>query len=85
MGNHRWSGWPGAFCLYCGAEDLEETAIALGYFDIETGEWDTEEHRKMYTNTKCPFVPDGVDPYSMPYPLPRPPEEEQGGNIDERT
>jgi hypothetical protein len=26
---HRWSGWPGAFCLDCGAEDANEVCIAL--------------------------------------------------------
>jgi len=24
MSEHRWSGWPGAFCLRCGAEDVAE-------------------------------------------------------------
>lgn len=27
---HRWSGWPGAFCLYCGREDQREIALADG-------------------------------------------------------
>ena len=26
--NHRWSGWPGAYCLYCGCEDPAEYCIA---------------------------------------------------------
>lgn len=25
MTEHNWSGWPGAFCLNCGAEDVVET------------------------------------------------------------
>jgi hypothetical protein len=25
---HRWSGWPGAFCLDCGLEDAMELAVA---------------------------------------------------------
>ncbi len=25
---HRWSGWPGARCLDCGAEDAREACIA---------------------------------------------------------
>ena len=24
---HRWSGWPGAFCLNCGAEDRTELCV----------------------------------------------------------
>jgi hypothetical protein len=24
---HRWSGWPGAFCLDCGAEDQREICV----------------------------------------------------------
>ena len=27
MGLHRWSGWPGAFCLRCGAEDPREVCL----------------------------------------------------------
>jgi hypothetical protein len=30
MSEHRWSGWPGAWCLDCGIEDPHETALALG-------------------------------------------------------
>ena len=26
--NHRWSGWPGAYCFYCGGEDLNEICVA---------------------------------------------------------
>ena len=25
---HRWSGWPGAYCLDCGAEDQAEVCLA---------------------------------------------------------
>ncbi len=27
-GSHRWSGWPGAWCLDCGAEDAREVCLA---------------------------------------------------------
>jgi hypothetical protein len=27
---HRWSGWPGAYCHYCGREDQREIALADG-------------------------------------------------------
>lgn len=33
--SHRWSGWPGAWCLDCGSEDLNEVAIAYGEYDWE--------------------------------------------------
>lgn len=26
--NHRWSGWPGAHCLYCGCADPMEEELA---------------------------------------------------------
>jgi hypothetical protein len=29
---HRWSGWPGAWCLDCGTEDQHEIAFAEGNF-----------------------------------------------------
>lgn len=30
---HRWSGWPGAWCLDCGCEDPREVALADGRVD----------------------------------------------------
>ncbi len=30
MSLHRWSGWPGAFCLRCFCEDPVELALADG-------------------------------------------------------
>jgi hypothetical protein len=30
MTGHRWSGWPGAWCLDCGCEDPHEIALAEG-------------------------------------------------------
>lgn len=27
---HRWSGWPGAWCLDCGCDDPQELALADG-------------------------------------------------------
>lgn len=40
MAEHRWSGWPGAYCLDCGAKDPREIAMADGsiYFDCNRGE-----------------------------------------------
>jgi hypothetical protein len=28
VSEHRWSGWPGAYCLDCGAEDAVERCVA---------------------------------------------------------
>lgn len=28
MPDHRWSGWPGAWCLDCGAADQREVCLA---------------------------------------------------------
>lgn len=44
---HDWSGWPGAVCLICGAEDAVENALALGWINPVTGEFDTVEHKKL--------------------------------------
>jgi hypothetical protein len=35
MGEHRWSGWPGAWCLDCGKSDPRETALADGSFEVD--------------------------------------------------
>ena len=32
MTPHRWSGWPGAWCLDCGIEDPFEIAIGEGNY-----------------------------------------------------
>ena len=35
MTEHRWSGWPGAWCLDCGAEDPREIALAEGRMNAD--------------------------------------------------
>lgn len=30
---HRWSGWPGAWCIDCGVEDPREIALAEGQWE----------------------------------------------------
>jgi hypothetical protein len=35
MTEHRWSGWPGAWCLDCGREDPMEVALAEGRCDAD--------------------------------------------------
>lgn len=66
---HKWSGWPGAFCLKCGSEDPTENAIGLGWLDpggpCEDGsfslyKWDTEEHRLIVEKANiCPNTNSG--------------------------
>ncbi len=60
MGKHRWSGWPGAICLKCGAEHALETAIAFGWYDPCTNIWDNQEHKKMVEDcdNNCPVMDD---------------------------
>ena len=66
---HRWSGWPGAYCIKCGAEDMLETALALGWFDpghpgnpndvnqpAYEASWDTLEHEALVVKSSfCPI------------------------------
>lgn len=40
MTEHRWSGWPGAWCLDCGCEDPRERALA-------DGDWDEDDENGM--------------------------------------
>lgn len=48
MSEHRWSGWPGAWCLDCGIEDFMEVAIGISVYEPFTQEWkDTEESKKL--------------------------------------
>jgi hypothetical protein len=35
MTAHRWSGWPGAWCLDCGCDDPFEIALADGKFTFD--------------------------------------------------
>ncbi len=54
MNAHRWSGWPGAFCLKCGAEDQVEIALADDAFDVETGIFYDYELQEAYAQAPCP-------------------------------
>ncbi len=58
MSEHHWSGWPGAFCLHCGKEDLWEIAIGRGLYDPYHEIWtDAEESdvlKKMIAEDNCP-------------------------------
>ena len=71
MGQHRWSGWPGAYCLLCGAEDAMEVAVADGWYDPFTMKWDAEEHRRLVVeaHNNCPHTKPGEDPFKVEPPL----------------
>lgn len=53
---HKWSGWPGAYCLVCGAEDALENAMGLGWYDAYDDKWDTKEHEQEVIDAQnnCP-------------------------------
>ena len=53
MAEHRWSGWPGAWCLDCGTEDRSEIALANGAFDI-SDDGETITIHADYENGECP-------------------------------
>lgn len=64
MSGHRWSGWPGAWCLDCGAEDLIEIAIGEGYYDPYSGAWADGVSPADYDVGACPCPGEGrADPY----------------------
>jgi hypothetical protein len=47
---HQWSGWPGAFCLRCGAGNVLETAVADSWLDFGEGQeevWRSEDHKEL--------------------------------------
>lgn len=46
MADHRWSGWPGAWCLDCGQEDKRELCLADGH--------DLGCDRRECKNEDCP-------------------------------
>jgi len=39
--SHQWSGWPGAYCIWCFLDDPLEQAVADG--TEETDKWDCPE------------------------------------------
>lgn len=56
MSDHRWSGWPGAWCLDCGAPDVSEACVAN--HDEAFGAEITDENpygmREHCVNPPCP-------------------------------
>ena len=56
---HHWSGWPGAYCLHCGIEDVWEIAIGRGLYDPYSETWvagdESEKLKKIIEkNDECP-------------------------------
>ena len=45
---HHWSGWPGAYCMKCLAEDPLEIALVDGDYDPERDEWKSDEKREAF-------------------------------------
>ena len=59
---HNWSGWPGAYCTRCGAEDAFENAMGMGWVDLIGGgeemlaeKWKSPTHEKLVKlcNNNC--------------------------------
>ncbi len=50
---HQWSGWPGAYCQKCGADDFMELAIGRSVFDPYTNKWATPAAEKEYAQQPC--------------------------------
>lgn len=80
MTEHRWSGWPGAWCLDCGCEDPVEIALADGTM-IEVDDpaaplgfrYEAPEHLKAEFAAKMVCPEPGSrrhDPYARPLDKP---------------
>jgi len=55
---HHWSGWPGAYCLHCGAEDPIEIALADNTYDPVSGVWESADAEDQYRyDLWCPGRP----------------------------
>ena len=44
---HRWSGWPGAWCLDCGDEDVLEHAMNCGECHVPYGPEDEDQKTRL--------------------------------------
>ena len=53
MSEHRWSGWPGAWCLDCGAADAREECLAEYHRD-EKHQIPDEMLGHICMNDPCP-------------------------------
>lgn len=62
LATHRWSGWPGAYCMLCGQSDPVE-------YQIADDPYNTWMIMHLWACPPCPHVPYGVDPYSVTFPV----------------
>ena len=62
---HKWSGWPGAWCLNCGIEDQVEIAIGDGVYNPYTNEWSDKQREIdcMTAMRECHGEEDSFNPY----------------------
>jgi hypothetical protein len=70
MNQHRWSGYPGAWCLDCGQEDQNEICVAEHNRLLECthGHWMCDQHPPLgcdeHKNGPCYHAGEGLaDPY----------------------
>jgi hypothetical protein len=49
--DHRWSGWPGAWCQDCGTSDMREECLAKDGHDIPCGLVECQNLPCRYPNT----------------------------------
>jgi len=73
MSHHRWSGWPGAWCLDCGCADPYEQAMADNKLrlpdDLDSGRpviWDDEREEITVIGLMVCWEPGSMrfDPYA---------------------
>ena len=50
---HDWSGWPGAFCINCHAEQVLELALADNWYDPIDAKFKTPEHQELQELCDC--------------------------------
>lgn len=63
--SHRWSGWPGAYCMLCGIEDPIEIALADGFnFDINGNRIGTDNIGLYSFSVGVDAVPFVINVYS---------------------
>ncbi len=72
MSEHRWSGWPGAWCLDCGVEDELEICVAEHDASLRCvlGHWYCLAHDPLpcsvHYNRPCYHPGEGLaDPYLL--------------------
>lgn len=66
MEQHRWSGWPGAWCLDCGCDDPAETALANGDY-VEVPDDSEQGSHFEFPNLKVTECPEPGSKRHDPY------------------